>query len=212
MTQKRRTMGSKPNFSKAYIAANELLACENKLNSFPFSMRQLLKETTDVNMYSYQMAKEKYELDMSLWGSESAVIHEFNGRTVIFYNAKNSRAHVIYSIAHELGHYQLGHYANIDLADDDYNRQEVEANFFAAQLLMPDQLINTFSDNGIDITVPFLVDTFGVSNSAANKRIETISKSIAEYRNNAEKMFDFAIDAKYKDFVNRIILTTNGNK
>ena len=68
---------------------------------------------------------------------------------VIFYNAKHTEAMQAFTIAHELGHYFLRHLDNEDseiiCIDRDFNRlgddskfeKEVEANYFAACLLMP---------------------------------------------------------------------------
>lgn len=68
----------------------------------------------------------------------------------IFYNAKHTEAMQAFTIAHELGHYFLRHLddmeAEIICLDRDFNRlgnddgkfeKEVEANYFAACLLMP---------------------------------------------------------------------------
>ena len=68
----------------------------------------------------------------------------------IFYNAKHTEAMQAFTIAHELGHYFLRHLddmeAEIICIDRDFNRlgnddskfeKEVEANYFAACLLMP---------------------------------------------------------------------------
>lgn len=72
----------------------------------------------------------------------------------IFYNAKHTEAMQAFTIAHELGHYFLHHLddmeAEIICIDRDFNRlgneydkfeKEVEANYFAACLLMPLNLL-----------------------------------------------------------------------
>ena len=74
---------------------------------------------------------------------------------VIFYNAKHTEPMQAFTIAHELGHYFLGHLdgteAEIICIDRDFNRldsnddaleKEVEANYFASCLLMPLNLLS----------------------------------------------------------------------
>src|SRR5689334_21560848 len=64
-------------------------------------------------------------------------------------NQSHARTRQRFSIAHELGHYLSGHeaydHSKIHVEDhpgwlDPYNRQENEANEFAAELLMPEPL------------------------------------------------------------------------
>lgn len=79
-----------------------------------------------------------------------------DGKHVIFYNDKHTPEMQAFTIAHELGHYFLRHLTdgekekiclNRDLQriEAKYKPQEVEANFFAACLLMPfDQLYSVY--------------------------------------------------------------------
>jgi len=75
--------------------------------------------------------------------------------TAIFYNAKHTGKMQAFTIAHELGHHFLGHlkdvptetvcldrdFQRMDESNDPKDNNEVEANFFAACLLLPlDQL------------------------------------------------------------------------
>lgn len=79
----------------------------------------------------------------------------FNDQPAIFYNAKHTKPMYTFTIAHELGHYFLKHLESADVeiicVERDFDRQdgnddtkamrEVEANYFAACLLMPFNLL-----------------------------------------------------------------------
>lgn len=74
-----------------------------------------------------------------------------DGEPVIFYNAMHTKEMQAFTIAHELGHYYLKHLVNeeveiicinrdferMDDSDDQKLEREVEANHFAACLLLP---------------------------------------------------------------------------
>lgn len=109
---------------------------------------------------------------------------------------------------HEIGHYLLEHKLkteNLNL----YEKQEVETNYFAAQLLMPEQTLIEIQARGKHISTDFLVSSFQVSKEAARKRIETLNKIKPEYRTRDEKEFDDLILLKYKMFLDSIIPAKN---
>lgn len=74
---------------------------------------------------------ETYGVDISAFGSEDAIIQNFRGRFIIFFNdapyIMNERKK--FSLGHEFGHYMMNHDLN---NKSDYSLYEVEANFFAA--------------------------------------------------------------------------------
>lgn len=192
----------RPNFSKAYIKANEILVQSSVIQSFPFSPKDLVREQTSTECRSFAKAKV-YGVDMTAFGSESAVIMEFQGKKIIFYDELKPDTHNRFSILHELGHEIIGHnFAEKD--EETYHRYEVESNFFAAQLLMPEQILRELQCWGIRIDRALLQTYFGVSAQAADKRIKTLKKINMDWRSNAEKEFDNMILYKYADFLNEI--------
>ena len=200
-------MNSKPNFNKAYIKANEMLIKSSVIQSFPFSPKKLVKEQSPIVCRSYDKAK-KYGVDITDFGSESATIFRLGGKSIIFYDETKPEPHIAFSILHEFGHDTLGH----DFTKKDkesYSKYEVETNFFAAQLLMPEQIIRELQKKGKEITSSFLQSTFGVSAQAADKRIETLAKTNGEWRSRTEKEFDDIILYRYADFLNRTCPTRN---
>jgi Zn-dependent peptidase ImmA (M78 family) len=195
-------INSKPNFSNAYSKANEILVKSRIISCFPYSVIDLVKEQSSIKCRTFKKALS-YGIDISDFGSDSASIFELNGKSIIFYNYNKLFEHVKYSILHELGHPLNGHdYLKKD--DDTYGIYEIETNYFAAQLLMPEQILRELQTRGVYITNVFLQEHFGVSYTAAEKRLLTLAKTNTEWRSRMEKEFDDIILLKYKDFMDNI--------
>jgi Zn-dependent peptidase ImmA (M78 family) len=89
-------------------------------------------------------------------------------------NEAHARTRQRFSVAHELGHFLSGHtsYDHQAMHIEDrpewlnpQNRQESEANDFAAELLMPEQFLKVdVAKHGLDI--PFLAQRYQVSEQA----------------------------------------------
>lgn len=193
---------TKPNFSAAYSKANEILVKSRVISTFPFSPIGLVKEQSAIKCRTYKKAR-KYGVDITAFGSESATIFEYGGRQIIFYDDSKLMTHVKYSILHELGHPLNNH--DFSVTDKEiYGGYEVETNYFAAQLLMPEQVLREFANRGIRITKEFLMQHFEVSETAAKKRIETLAKTTVEWRSRQEKEFDDVILFKFATFIDSI--------
>ena len=141
---------------------------------------------------------------MHLFGSESAILQEMNGLYIIFYNHSEPDTRVRFSILHEYAHYILNHKMNLKEEDPLYHIQELEANCFAAQLLMPEQLLRECSKRGKTISIDFIMNSFSVSEKAAKKRQHTLANTYYEWRSRAEKEYDDIILMKYADKLNSI--------
>lgn len=194
---------SRPNFKQAYMTANEVLIKSDFIEEFPFPAIKIVEELLGIQCVSYQRAITKYGLSVSDFGSGDALMVNMRGRTILFYNDKNSIERIRFSVLHEVGHILLNHIFSNE--EEIYGRQEVETNFFVGQLLMPDQLIKEFRKRGKDISAEFLKNTFGVSNSSANKKLTTI-RNIGEYvRTKEEREFDDLVLMKFMSFVDKTV-------
>lgn len=192
----------KPNFSGVYARANEILMKSKVIQTFPFEPKALVEEQTQIVCRSFKKAG-KYGLNITAFGSESAIIINFKGKTIIFYDETKPDTHNRFSILHELGHELTGH--DFSIKDEEtYHRYEVETNYFTAQLLMPEQILRECQNRGVKINRHFLQTYFGVSAQAADKRIETLARTNVEWRPKWEKEFDDIILIKYASFLNRI--------
>ena len=100
----------------------------------------------------------------------SGVLLLDEGRRLIGYNRNHPECRQRFSVAHELGHYCLGHNPTLDvyLADPMGGPGTVferQANAFAAELLMPRLMVRkSFGRFGEDL--PWLAREFGVSQQA----------------------------------------------
>jgi Zn-dependent peptidase ImmA (M78 family) len=122
--------------------------------------------------------------------SESGFLLRDNGRVIIGLNARNSPKRQRFTIAHELGHWRMHEGKRLivdqsvminkrdDVSSQATDTQEIDANRFAADLLMPkkfirDELIRqTASGIGSrEELVTLLARTFDVSNDAMNWRL-----------------------------------------
>lgn len=111
------------------------------------------------------------------------------GQATIGYNPSETRKRIRFSIAHELGHYilhsnrskgifmdKMMFRKNIRLYNKKEERIEIEANYFAADLLMPKTLLleqvkmlDPYADDEQNIT--YLANKFDVSVSAMTYRL-----------------------------------------
>ena len=197
----------KPDFRKANICANEILVASHTIDIFPIRVKRVIREWSDIQMITYEYAKN-LGIDIEAFGSQSALLHELNGRHLMFYNNCEPDRRIKFSILHEFGHYYLGHDLN-KARKDDYDICEVEANCFAAQILMPEQVINELRNKGVRITEEYLMEIFSVSKEAAEKRMITLGKRQNIWRDESEKLYDETILFKYQGFINAIMPKRN---
>ena len=196
-------MDKKPDFKKPYILANELLVAARCITAFPFEVREFVREQTDLQFCSFKRAWEKFGLNCyEVTKSNSAGLVQLNGRNVVFYNQDEYDAREPFNMLHETGHFLMFHKTNLDKDDPLYGIQEVETNLFAAQMLMPLQILKEIQRRGYRIDISFLMKNFGVSEPAAKRRINTLNQRF--YQTAEERMFDDIIVEKFKKFIDRI--------
>lgn len=123
-------------------------------------------------------------------GSLSGVLMRRDGNAVIAVNASDSNKRQRFTIAHEIGHFALNHKGDVFVDHTLLNRrdnrsaaaidsQEIEANAFAAELLMPSQLVFDKFDKIWSLNLNFpqeevvakLAYDFNVSEQAMNYRL-----------------------------------------
>lgn len=191
----------KPDFKKALEKANDVLVSSIVIETFPFSIKKVIKEKTNISCRSYLKAG-MYGIDIKMFGSQDAIYQDLEGKGIIFYNEEiSSKERQRFSLNHEFGHIQLNH----DLDNKNmYGIYEVETNFFAAQMLMPEQIINELINRGKQITVENLMSWFKVSKMAAQKRLDTLRKIDFSHRSYDERIIDESLVLKYQTFIDSI--------
>lgn len=195
-------MNNRPDFKSAYIAATELLVASNQVQTLPIDVTAIIEEQSGIKLLTASKFEE-YGLPIPLLGSESAVILKYGYNHIIVFNQNEIKQRISFSISHEYGHYELNHIIG-NVPEELYGKYEVEANYFAAQLLMPEQIIHEFTKRGRTITKSFLADTFSVSFEAAEKRINTLNKLNYSYRSDEEKFLDECLIAKFSNIINQV--------
>lgn len=90
---------------------------------------------------------------------------------LLIYNAQHPVVRQRFSVAHEIGHHVMGHSVRADifnLNSKDY--REIEANMFAAELLIPFQWVKTDLKN-LNASIPGLAKKYWVSEEAMGWRV-----------------------------------------
>lgn len=159
---------------------------------------------TEAPVDVYQIAKASgIVISEAPTGDEdlSGLILRSDKKTLIGVNASHANTRKRFTIAHELGHFFLHEKREVFIDRQDnfsvrfrrkisvYDRKESEANFFAAELLMPEELVvNTFRKlyeafkesakklerRHISIIIEHLADIFEVSKEAMGIRLENL--------------------------------------
>lgn len=88
---------------------------------------------------------------------------------VLYNNEVRYFEHLNWTLGHEIGHIYLGH-------TKDGDKEEVEAHYFASQLFMPDFTLYKIIREYKKIVAKDIAEIFGVSEEAAQRRIETMKK------------------------------------
>ena len=192
------------NYPLVYCKANEILVASSAIKEFPFKVSSLMKEQSDIKLCKFSKANEKYGVPIQQFESESAVIVEMGGAYIIFYNQDEAPYRVRFGIMHEFGHYVLRHKFNLKESDPLYHKQELEANCFVAQILMPEQILRECKKRGNVLSVDYIIESFDVSEDAAIKRQKTLAGTTYEWKSRAEKEYDDIILLKYASMINKI--------
>lgn len=203
---KRRIMATcKPDFKKSYIAAHEKLVKLPLGTTFPLKTSKIIEDFSDLELHSFCWA-EKHGFPRIYFKSESAELYEQNGRYTVFYDETKPPAHSKFSILHELFHYESNHDLNAGEKNTElYNKQEVEANFFAAEMLMPEPVIKELEKRGKKMDAKEIQKVFGTSAKAAEIRFKTLKSYPSFLRSNEEKKFDeYLVKFTFRKFIDSV--------
>ena len=199
------TMEFKPDIRKAMNAADELLLAAIAVTSFPYSVTDLIEYTTDIQVRSFQYLNQK-GVNPLAFGSKDALIFSYKGMTMMAYDRMALKTRIRFSILHELGHFMLNHDMRPDIPRALYNKQEVEANYFAAQLLMPEQILGELRRRLVRLDRQAIKKYFGVSGEAADIRLGNLDQGL-DIRSRWPGDYDDIILARYMGFVQTIAPT-----
>ncbi|MGL4790593.1 MAG: ImmA/IrrE family metallo-endopeptidase [Anaerotignaceae bacterium] len=163
----------KPDFSKCKRLANELLLCQPDFLEFKINVRTL-KFSQNIVFETFQRYCHITGTDKKVFfQTESCFIRDcltikFNHTNLILYDANQiKQKRLNWSFAHEVGHIYLNH-------QKDTKIEEIEANFFASHLLMPDAVLYCIKENKKSFTAVNIKNMFFVSPLAAEKKLKTL--------------------------------------
>jgi Zn-dependent peptidase ImmA (M78 family) len=126
-------------------------------------------------------------------GSRKGFLHGFRrlyaGRWVIYVNRHDSQQRKLFTIAHELGHFFVHRELCDEFVDgqlisrseqERYALQELEANEFAGNLIMPEAIVRERAVGKITSdTLLSLARSFGVSTLAMETRLRNLGYEVA---------------------------------
>lgn len=161
-----------PDFSTAQNKASELLAYQDSIDSLRINVARLkfpFKIYFDsLQNYCYFTQRSFSQLGFDKI-ENGCVIQLSVDEYLILYNAKHSHERINWTLAHEIGHIFLGHHS-------DSEKEEIEAHFFAAQLLMPEIVLHQIAKQKGSVDYLFIYEHCFVSMTAAWKRIQTLNR------------------------------------
>ena len=138
--------------------ARDLLSKSNS-NTYPIKIISVARFVSDLYIDGVEMEDEISGLQAS-----------YNGNFFIRYNSSHPIKRNRFTVAHELGHVLLGHTTPCSRQLDGLTTNiEIEANEFAAELLMPLALLKEAIK--IHTSIKDLARAFWVSEEAMSKRI-----------------------------------------
>lgn len=177
--------------------ASEILLLQEDL-IFPIDVEKLKLKDKSIVFSSYLNYAKKTGISVSDLNpdgkyNDAMVYSRSVNEKLILYNSEiYSKGRILWNKAHELGHIVLNHKEQGEL-------EEIEANTFASQLLLPQCLLKALIQNNLKVSSDYIVAKFGLSNAAAKSCLKLVSKKL---ENEFDATYDDIILYKCKDFLN----------
>jgi len=133
-------------------------------------------ELTVVNVDIREMFKDNDLVDKTT----SGFLLKTNEEHMVVINKNQNLRRKRFTLAHEIGHYLLGHLSDVEFgltcrnskSAEGIDIEEIEANTFAAELLVPEELIREW--HKANKSPRFLAEIFNVSESVINYRLKNL--------------------------------------
>lgn len=133
-------INNKPRVGSARKIARQLLKNAG-VCKLPVMVRDVvnhIKKTSDLSVYPWAFGN-----------NTSGIQVTYDDSATIGYNQDQHRHRQRFTVAHEIGHFMMGHTIGNSIFDLDSKKpEEIEANQFAAELLMPLTFLNKEIKNG----------------------------------------------------------------
>mgnify|MGYP000325153592 FL=1 len=163
-----------PNYKNSRKLASEILILQDSL-TFPIDVEKITLDGKKIIFSSYKNYAKKTGInvsDLSCNGEfkDAMIINHTNETKIILYNSDiTSKGRILWNKAHELGHIVLKHRKQGET-------EEIEANTFASQLLLPQCLLKELLRNNLSVTTDYIITKFGLSKAAAESCMKLVGK------------------------------------
>lgn len=165
-------------YKKVSEIAAEFILREG-INSLPVDPVKIIRRRdlgpVKVGHLSATMRCSRQEVHNLIRNDDAGVVLYDGGRCIVYEEKKRPYGRIRWNLAHELGHVELGHtdeclkFGGIDnVPIHIYNKWEIEAHFFAAEILSPLPVLHAFKVSEIED----IMKLCGLSRKAAEKRFE----------------------------------------
>lgn len=210
---------SKPRFGFVSDMAQTFLL-EQGCDSFPINPFELLKHMTDrVEVLTWHEANEQFHTSdafhLKQIKAEARTIRrrDHDSYYVVYDDTVSSWFRLVWTMTHELGHVVLGHLVEFDktslerggITKKEYGVLEIEAHFFAAEVLMPTCIVNALPNCSSEK----LSLVFGVSKAAADKKVKRLNAVDyprgGKYDETLKRNFTLFMNTRLEDAMNRSI-------
>lgn len=198
----------RPNFGLCTDKATDLLCIQN-ITGTKIDVQKLLYDK-NIHFDSIQnycnitgISLEKYTKKDGLLSEGCTVYDPHSNYYLVLHNDKlQSLEHLNWTRGHEIGHIYMGNTM-------DNPKEEIEAHYFAAQLLMPEYCMFQLRKIRGELLEEDICSLFNVSHEAARKRVKTMTKNVcsaglkdkliySKMKNDIVKYFEPKIKPKYR--------------
>ena len=160
----------RPDFYRCAAAAKELLLQQN-ISSTWIDIRTLRyrKRIFFDSFENYCRVTGMDYAEVSAALPDGCTLKKDSAYIVLYHNEERKKDRLNFTLAHEIGHIYLKHQSDGDL-------EEIEANFFAAELLMPESVLRYLIRQNNGLRAEDLHEWFYVTRMAAEKRLQTLKR------------------------------------
>lgn len=186
----------RPDFDRAQNAATELLLRQNitglfvDVRNFTFDRRIIIDTVQHYASVTHRPVSD-FTCDEF---SGCCVLRHLRCSVILYDNMEENEPRKHWGITHEVGHVYLNH-------ENDGGINEIEAHFFAAQIVTPDIVLYEILKRKGSITTQDIASHFNASLSSAHKRINTLMRRQGWSSAERDKM----LLKKFEPYIDQIV-------
>lgn len=189
--QRKAEIPNKPRFKLATQRAYELLA-ELEISEFPVNPWKIIKHFPSwhlkgwLELQLHTNEQDPLNIDKEKAEAKTVKVRGSDEYLIIYDERVDNSQRVRWTLAHEIGHIVMGHLVHFDatalnrrgLTKEEYGVLEVEAHYFASDLLAPKTIVRRFDFQDKPQGISLICD---ISKEAAEKRLKEIKRIGFDY-------------------------------